>query len=206
MEILEKIDIKTSLRSAIKNSQSYDDYKCLMQKLTDNNATTGNQKSDSLIEFTKLNNRRMIRWEKTLKLEGSSIKKIKEYNKNSYWLVITESWCGDAAHVIPVLNKIAQQNDRIDIKMVLRDENEQLMNLFLTNGSKSIPKLIAIDKDKLEVLFTYGPRPSAASIIVENEKKENGILSLKFKQELQMWYNKDKGKTTVADIIELMQA
>ena len=205
METTQLTDIKSLLKSALTNSLNYEEYKNLMQKLTDNSSTSGNEKKESLIEYTKLNNRRIKRWDKTLKLEESIINRVKKYNKNTIWLVLTESWCGDAAHVIPVLNKFAQLNDKIELKLVSRDENERLMDFFLTNGAKSIPKVIAIDKESFEVLYSFGPRPSSATEMVENEKKQNGILSSQFKQDLQMWYNRDKGKTMATDVINLLQ-
>ena len=205
METTQLTDIKSLLKSALTNSLNYEEYKNLMQKLTDNSSTSGNEKKESLIEYTKLNNRRIKRWDKTLKLEESIIDRVKKYNKNTIWLVLTESWCGDAAHVIPVLNKFAQLNDKIELKLVSRDENERLMDFFLTNGAKSIPKVIAIDKESFEVLYSFGPRPSSATEMVENEKKQNGILSSQFKQDLQMWYNRDKGKTMATDVINLLQ-
>ena len=205
METTQIADIKSLLKSALTSSLNYEEYKHLMQQLTDNNSTSGNEKSESLVEYTKLNNRRIKRWDKTLKLEESIIDRVKKYNKNTIWLVLTESWCGDAAHIIPVLNKIAQLNDKIELKLVSRDENEKLMDLFLTNGAKSIPKVIAIDQESFEVLYSFGPRPSSATQMVEKVKKQNGFLSPQFKQDLQMWYNRDKGKTIVTDIINLLQ-
>ncbi|MBT8265501.1 MAG: thioredoxin family protein [Bacteroidia bacterium] len=78
------------------------------------------------------------------------------------------------------------------------------MNEFLTYGSQSIPKLIAIDKESDAVLYTYGSRPSAATKMVEDYKKEHGALTPKFKEDLQRWYNKDKGQTAIEDLLELM--
>ena len=88
---------------------------------------------------------------------------------------------------------------------MLRDDNEGLMNQFLTNGSKSIPKLIMIDTDSLKVIASYGPRPSTATAMVENYKKEHGQLTPEFKEDLQRWYNKDKGKTTIDDLTKLLE-
>ena len=68
-------------------------------------------------------------------------------------------WCGDAAQILPVINKMAEVSDKIDLRIVLRDDNENLMNLFLTNGTKSIPKLIIIDKATNKVINDFGPRP-----------------------------------------------
>jgi hypothetical protein len=91
------------------------------------------------------------------------------------------------------------------MKFVLRDENLELMDLFLTNGGRSIPKLIALDKNN-NVLKTWGPRPSFANKMVTEYKAKNGNLDAQFKQDLQVWYNKDKGKSTQEDFIAFVKS
>lgn len=191
--------IKESLKKAI----SYKEYKDLVNRLVKEKSTTGNLKTEALIEYTKLNDRRMKRWDKTLKVPTNVENAIVSFDAKVTWLVITESWCGDAAHVMPVINKIAEMNKNIDFKVVLRDDNEALMNEFLTNGSKSIPKLIMLDENN-KVISTYGPRPNTVTKIVDDFKKSHGQLSPEFKQDLQVWYNKDKGQSTLEDLTNML--
>lgn len=195
--------LKTIIESSLAQSMSYQDYRELVKELSDNNSTTGNDKTEALANYTILNNRRMKRWDKTVKVSDSAVSKIAEINKKTTWLVLTESWCGDAAHLMPVMNKLAELNDNIDFKVVLRDENEALMDQFLTNGGKSIPKLIMIDDASKTVLNTFGPRPSKATQLVNEYKSKHGKLTPEFKEELQHWYNKDKGQTAILDLLEL---
>ena len=131
-------------------------------------------------------------------------KEISLIKEEQTWLVITEGWCGDAAQNLPVINKLAEINTNIKLKLVLRDENLELMDLFLTNGGRSIPKLIALNKQN-EVLFTWGPRPKVATKMVADYKEKHGSLDPQFKQDLQVWYNKDKGKSVQSDFIELLK-
>lgn len=191
--------IKESLKKAI----SYKEYKDLVNRLVKEKSTTGNLKTEALIEYTKLNDRRMKRWDKTLKVPTNVENAIVSFDAKVTWLVITESWCGDAAHVMPVINKIAEMNKNIDFKVVLRDDNEALMNEFLTNGSKSIPKLIMLDENN-KVISSYGPRPNTVTKIVDDFKKSHGQLSPEFKQDLQVWYNKDKGQSTLEDLTNML--
>jgi hypothetical protein len=86
--------------------------------------------------------------------------------------------------------------------VVLRDENIELMDLFLTNGGRSIPKLIALDKEN-NVINSWGPRPTVATKMVADYIKKNGVLDLEFKQDLQIWYNKDKGQSVQEDFVNL---
>lgn len=204
MKTVKSIDIKEIIVDSLTKSMSYQEYRQLVDDLAENNSTTGHDKSEAFTDFTKLNQRRIKRWDKTLKLSDEALQAIKIYNKKTTWLLITESWCGDAAHIVPVINKVAEQNDNIILKLVLRDDNDDLMNEFLTNGGKSIPKLIALDEN-LNVIDTFGPRPSYATKLVEEYKAEFGKLTPEFKEELQRWYNKDKGQSTIEDLVELLK-
>ena len=107
---------------------SYEAYVELVSSLVAANSTTGDDKSKDYVDYTKLNEKRMKRWDKTLKISDVVKTKILEFNHPVTWLVLTESWCGDAAHVLPVLNKIAELNEAIDLKIVLRDYNPELMD------------------------------------------------------------------------------
>src|SRR5690606_32700017 len=108
--------------------------------------------TEALVDYTKLNDRRMKRWDKTIKVSDSLQKMIAEFNHPVTWLVITESWCGDAAHVLPALHKIVELNENLNMKIVLRDDNPELMDAFLTEGSRSIPKVIMVDEKTGDVL------------------------------------------------------
>lgn len=198
-------DMKEIIKNSLDKSLSYPDYITLVKDLAENNSTTGNEKTESLVEYTKLNDRRLKRWGKTLKIDQNTHERLEKFDKKITWLVLTESWCGDAAHVMPVMQKMADLNSKINIKVVLRDENEDLMNAFLTNGGKAIPKVIMLDDESGVVLNSYGPRPSAAEQLVSNYKAEHGKLTPEFKEDLQRWYNKDKGQTAVKDLMSLLE-
>ncbi len=192
------------ITSSLKNSMTYQAYRELVKQLAENNATTGNEKTEELANYTKLNEQRMKRWDKTLKIAKSSQKKIVGFTQNVTWLVLTESWCGDAAHVLPVLNKIAELNSNINLRIVLRDENLALMDLFLTSGSRSVPKLIMIDNETETVINTFGPRPSEATHFVNRYKTLYGTLTPGFKEDLQHWYNNDKGQNIIDNVTEML--
>ena len=204
METLQVNTLKETIKTSLKNSMSYSQYVELIENLVVQNATTGKDKTQQQVEYTKLNERRVKRWNKTLKIAEETQHKIKQYNKKTTWLVLTESWCGDAAHIVPVINKVAELNSNINFRLVLRDENEDLMNEFLTNGGKAIPKLIALDEQN-DVIGEFGSRPSIATQLVEEYKNEYGKLTPEFKEDLQVWYNKDKGESTVEDLLGLLE-
>ncbi len=182
---------------------SYNEYRTLMDELASTGATTGPDQSDELINYTMLNARRYKRWEKTLKMDEASQDALDGQSlPDMTWLVLTESWCGDAAHLMPVMKLLSERMENTEIKVLERDKNLELMDCYLTNGSRSIPKLIAVDSNSGEPLFTYGPRPSVATQLVDEFKAEHGKLTAEFKEDLQRWYNKDKGQTAIKDLLE----
>lgn len=192
------------IENGLQNSMYYQEYRDLVKQLIEQKSTTGHIKTEELANYTVLNDKRMKRWDKTIVVPKDIDKKIKSFKEQVVWLVIVESWCGDGAHILPVLNKLAEINNHIDLKVVLRDDNPELMDVFLTDGTKAIPKLIMIDKKSNNVLYTYGPRPSEAAAYVNRFKAKYGKLTPEFKEDLQHWYNTNKGLNVMEDIVEAL--
>jgi len=203
MEVLEKNRLEI-VREYIAKGMDYPRYSELVRQLAKMGKTTGPNQSEAMINYTKLGDRRMVRWEKTFKLPEDIQQKLESLDKELVFLVLTESWCGDAAASLPIIHKIAEASPKIALKVVLRDESIDLMDDFLTNGSRSIPKLIVLDKANDKIIGEWGPRPSIATKMVEDYKREHGKLSDEFKQELQIWYNKNKGQNILEDILKLL--
>ena len=145
----------------------------------------------------------MTRLDKTIQLSQETLLALKKINNPITWLVLTEGWCGDAAQTLPVINKISDESDLINLRIIFRDEHEELMRHFLTNGGKSIPKLIVLNSEN-DVLNTWGPRPNIATKMVQDYKNAHEQLDAAFKQELQVWYNKDKGVNIQENMVGLL--
>ena len=195
--------MKQFIENSLQKSITYSEYRELVSKLLSQGKSTGTTQSESLLHYSSLNDKRMKRLDKTIKLTEETIETIKNFDRKTTWLVLSEGWCGDAAQTLPIINKIANESDQIDLRIVFRDENEELMNQFLTNGGKSIPKLIALN-DANDVIGSWGPRPTTATNMVNEYKEKNGALDDEFKRDLQVWYNKDKGKNTQKDLLKLL--
>jgi len=180
---------------------SYGEYRSLVGQLAAEGRSTGPKQTEALANYTLLNDKRMKRFDKTVKIDDQSAKIISAIQRKITFLVLTESWCGDAAPTLPVMNKISEMNHNISLKILLRDENLELMEQFLTHGTLSIPKLIIVEDATGNVLGDWGPRPSTATEMVQEFKETFGTLTPEFKQDLQIWYNKDKGTTTLKDIL-----
>lgn len=196
--------MKTAVEKALFNSHSYSEYRKLVSDLLLEGKATGKEQSDDLINYTNLNQSRMNRLDKTMQVPEENILKLKSLQKEYVWLILSEGWCADGAQLLPVFNKIANESDKIETKIVFRDENEDLMNLFLTNNGKSIPKLIVIDKETGEIRKDWGPRPQEANVLIKNYKEKHGLVDATAKSDLQMWYFHDKGLSTQEELINLM--
>lgn len=197
--------MKSIIENALNNSLSYTEYRNLVAKFAEEGKTTGEIPTEDHIVFTKLNETRMHRLDKTIQVTDETKFFLENLKKEYTWIVIAESWCGDAAQILPVINKMATVSDKIDLRIVFRDDNEELMNQFLTNGTKSIPKLIIIDKESNEVIADFGPRPIMAKQLILDYKAEHGVVDETAKIELQKWYLQDKGISTQNEIVELMK-
>ncbi|MFB9078659.1 thioredoxin family protein [Flavobacterium procerum] len=197
--------MKSIVAKGLFNSHSYTEYRKLVTDLLADGKSTGNEQSESLTNYTKLNEARMNRLEKTIIIEDYVISKLQNLKNHYIWLVLSEGWCGDAAQILPILNKMAvQSNKKIDLKIVLRDENEELMNQYLTNGGKAIPKVIVICKEAGIVRADWGPRPKGASKLMADYKRDFGVVDEKIKTDLQLWYLADKGISVQEELIEIM--
>jgi hypothetical protein len=127
-------------------------------------------------------------------------------HKKLYWLLITESWCGDSAQCTPVLAKMAAYHNNIDLKLVFRDENPEFMDAFLTNGNRAIPKLICLDAEKDKVIGIWGPRPAAIQKMVVDYKKGNPDVSHEeFVTNLHLWYARDKTNALQEEFVLLLR-
>ncbi|MDO9594540.1 MAG: thioredoxin family protein [Lutibacter sp.] len=193
------------IKNSLNNTISYSDYRNLIKNLIAEGKSTGMEQSEDHLTFSILNDKRMDRLDKTLDISTATKNSLENLNKGFTFLVIAEGWCGDAAQILPIINKVSEASDNIDFKIVLRDENEDLMNQYLTNGSKSIPKVLILDHEN-NVLDSWGPRPGIASKMVVDYKTQNGSLDEEFKKNLQIWYNKDKGNNTQNELLSLLHA
>jgi len=141
--------------------------------------------------YTKLNLQRMRRVEKTFNVSDELRHLLSSIKTKQNWVVITEGWCGDSAQNLPALAKIAKINPLVELQIIERDSNLEIMDLHLTNGTRSIPILISFDENGNEI-FCWGPRPKEAQQLVTRLKSE-GMEHDAFIEQLHLWYAKNKG-------------
>lgn len=199
-------------KQVVENAYTYQQYRQLIDDLFAQNKTTGTNHSEAMMNYAKMNITRMNRLDKRAKLTEETLQNISKITKPVIWLVITEGWCGDAAQIVPVLNKMTLQNKNIDMRFILRDENLDIMDAFLTNGGRSIPKILVLEAETLEVRKTWGPRPAEMQKMVMDAKAESletedldlrKQINSEAAKNLHLWYAKDKTLTTQRDFLKV---
>lgn len=179
---------------------TYDKYRQLFDQVLNGELTRVPYNDPAFVEYTKLNKSRHDRWMKRGELDNEMEQKIREINSNQQWVLISEPWCGDAAHLTPFMKKLADLNPKIDLIIQLRDEDSEIDD-YLTNGGKSIPILVVRDENRKD-LFHWGPRPEPAQQIHLKNRASDRPAEEK-KMELQNWYNRDKGQTFQQELLKL---
>ncbi|MEO6682071.1 MAG: thioredoxin family protein [Ginsengibacter sp.] len=163
--------------------------------------------SDLNPDFTpyyELNKKRMDRLLKTYQVKEAQIERFEELNYSGKLLIISEGWCGDAAQSLPVIYRFFEKH--LEIKIVYRDQNEELMNQFLTNGSRSIPIVLILNED-MKVIGHWGPRPEFGNELFDKFKYEAEIYPKeKFMEDLQRAYHLDKGTQIIEEMINRIAA
>lgn len=185
--------------------QSYREYESMVIRFSEKGSTTG-EINEKHVEATKLNAQRMKRIFKQTDI-NVELKNTMENTVHRWtWLVIAESWCGDGAQNIPIIARMAELSPAIKLKIILRDENSDIMNAYLTNGSRSIPKLICFDTETNEEIGMWGSRPSSIQQKVIHFKKENpGASHEELVKNIHLWYAKDKGESLQNDFLTLIE-
>ena len=195
------------IEQSISKGMTYSEYRSLTSELVKAGKTTGPNQSESMIHYTLMNDKRMNRLDKIITPSQESIDTFEKLSGDYHWLVISESWCGDASQIVPVFNALAELSNSIEMRIVLRDDNPELMDQFEQNGSRAIPLVIAVKKESFEVLGVWGARPKPAQRFVDEYKS----LEVKPPYEqlsltLQKWYNQDKTSTTQQELVDFIKA
>lgn len=159
-----------------------------------------------MLGYTKLNLHRMNRLHRLTAIRPDLSALMARVPQPWIWLVLTESWCGDSAQSVPVLHRIARESDRVQMRFLLRDQQPDLMNAYLTNGGRSIPKLICVQPDSpttFRELGTWGPRPADLQALVMAWRAEK-VPSAEISEREQRWYNHDRTESIQREMLALV--
>ncbi|TGD77892.1 thioredoxin family protein [Hymenobacter wooponensis] len=185
---------------------SYGAYRKLIDELQAQGKTTGIQQSEMLTHYTHLNVQRMQRLDKTVQVLPELREAVQNLKQPYAWLILTEGWCGDAAQIVPVLEAVAQaSNGLFSTHYFLRDENLDLMDRYLTNGGRSIPKLVVLNAETLAEVAQWGPRPAEAQALFLS-LKNSGATHEEYAEKVHAWYAQNKTQATQRELLTLVKS
>lgn len=180
---------------------TYEEYTHYFDEILNTEHPIAPYDNPDFLNYAKLNHSRSNRWMKHGVLIDDAVRAVKELIEDQHWILITEPWCGDAAHSVPFIVKLAQLSSHIKLDIQLRDSGSEI-DSYLTNGGKAIPKLI-IRNEKNEDREVWGPRPTECQELFNQLKEENKSFEEQ-KVALQNWYNNDKGISIQKELAKLI--
>jgi hypothetical protein len=154
------------------------------------------------VEYTRLNLHRSQRIGHAWRPSPHLAELLDRIHDPQLWLVLTEPWCGDSAQCLPCLAVMAEGRPAVDLRLLLRDDNLDIMDEFLTDRKRSIPKLVAFDLAG-KILFQWGPRPVAAQAVFDAATAE-GLEKPQKAERLHLWYGRDRGRALDTEFVTLL--
>ena len=196
----------TPLPAALAAARTYAEYRAHLAALLEEGRTTGDNQSDFYVEIARLNHSRMDRLDKRSRLTDDLQTLLANLRRDYVFLVLSEGWCGDAAQTLPVMNWMAEASPQVTLRVVLRDEHLSLMDEYLTNSGRSIPKLLILDAKTEAVLADWGPRPLVAQALAMRYKRKPAPKEdyATYQKALHTWYARDKTRSTQQELGSLL--
>lgn len=182
---------------------SFEDYLAYFESILADPESNPIYKDPEYYNYTKLNWSRMNRWLKKFEISEDWKALCVDMKAPQRWIVITEPWCGDAAHALPQIYKMVNANPLITLDIQLRDAEPFLIEDYLTNNGKSIPKVIIRDHQGKDIAV-WGPRPKKATDLYTAMKAADRSFNA-IKEALQKWYNEDAGLQIQGEFVRLLR-
>lgn len=183
---------------------TFEEYQQYFESILNKTEPPAPYNDDDYLSYAKLNWSRSKRWLKTGILSEQFSTIVKGIRQTQKWIVITEPWCGDAAHSVPFIVMAAALNPLIKLDIELRDQAPYRIDQYLTNGGKSIPKLIIKNEGDLDIA-TWGPRPEDCQQLYYKLQAEAADFETA-KIALQEWYNKNNGMDIQRELGLILQS
>jgi hypothetical protein len=182
------------------HGMDYDEYVKLMQTRA---AGAGEQPDNERMQAIPMNLHRSQRISKTYQVPEDICRLINQIAAKQYWLVLTEPWCGDSSQTLPFIAHYANCSPDIELRILLRDQYPEIMDCYLTDGNRGIPKLVVFSEEGVELL-QWGPRPEAARQLF-NRNKAAGMQKKENIAQVMLWYGRDRGHTLEAEFRTILE-
>ena len=190
--------------SLISETISWQQYLALAQQYVNTNDKPEKYRDEKMLRYTYENVERIQRVLEQMKVETKLYNTLNTLGVKWTWVVLTEPWCGDAAQVVPALYTLSTCSENIDFRILLSDSHSDILDQFLTKGSRSIPKLICINELQ-EVIGTWGPRPAILQQLVLAQKDDTTKTFGDKVRSIHQWYEQDKTNTLQEEFVQLVK-
>lgn len=136
------------------------------------------------------------------RVDDDHVRRVSSLGGAWHLLVLSEDWCGDAVNTVPVVARLAARCPNLDLRVLGRDANPDLMEAHLTGTARSIPVIIVLD-EAFEERGWWGPRPTVLQRWVSGQ----GQLLEKTSRyrEARTWYARDRGRTTLEEVVSMLE-
>lgn len=189
----------------LKDTISFEEFKQLTQHIISSEERPEKYRDEKMLRYTIANLERINKCVANINIESKLYNALSTLNQKWVWLVLAEPWCGDVAQEIGALYTIAGCSENIDFRILQSDANPHIVDAFATNGSRSIPKLICLNADTLEVIGTWGPRPAELQQMVMDFKANPTGTFGDFVRKLHAWYEADNSRSMQLEFIDLVK-
>jgi len=137
------------------------------------------------------------------RIPGWALERLARLDRSWNLLAIAEDWCGDASNLVPIFARLAEASPFVELRVVKREENPELMDRYLTNGSRSIPIVVVLD-ERYRPVGRWGPRPAELQEFVIREKRAGKRPAAEIYKDTRRWYARDRGETTLRELLEIL--
>lgn len=185
------------------NGLTYDAYQAALVEHAEQPLAGLDRKARRYVFYARYNQERSERVEQAYAISARLREAVEKIDAPQLWMVLTEDWCGDSAYALPIIVEAAALNPLIDLRILLRDDNLDIMDQYLTGTSRSIPKLVVFSEEG-EELFQWGPRPREAQELRERLKSE-GLSGAEISKKLIEWYDDGGWRQVDVELTDVLE-
>ena len=180
---------------------TYAEFRALVGRLAAERRTSGPDQTPGLIRFTQQNVAHLDR-AGAAPLLPALVEKIRHLPRPEHWVVLAEAWCGDTAHSLPVLARLAEGSaGQVGLHVLLRSDHPAVMEAHQTNGKNSIPKLIRLDAASRQELGSWGGRPAGAQALNLKLHADPEMHTSQIVRAMNEWYAADNGQALQEELL-----
>jgi hypothetical protein len=184
---------------------SWDQYYALVKQYVETDDKPELYRNEKMLRYTGENLKRMDHVLANINIESKLYHALNAVTTPWTWIVLAEPWCGDVSQEIGALYTFSTCNENITFRILQSDSHPEVLDHYVTGGSRSIPKLICLRTETLEEVGTWGPRPAVLQKIVMDNKDRTDISFGDKVRMIHAWYGEDMTRSIQEEFIDLIK-